>query len=54
MIWKMLDTPILFLSFNRVDITEKIRATIKKVQSKQLFIAADGPRSGRKGAYAKC
>jgi hypothetical protein len=42
----MLDTPILFIIFNRPDVTEEVFNVIKKHQPKQLFIAADGPRSG--------
>jgi hypothetical protein len=39
------DTPILFLIFNRPDLTEKVFQRIQEIQPKQLFIAADGPRS---------
>jgi hypothetical protein len=40
----VLNTPILFLIFNRPDTTEKVFAEIRKQQPKYLFIAADGPR----------
>lgn len=40
----MLNTPILFLIFNRPDSTEKVFEEIKKIKPRQLFIAADGPR----------
>ncbi len=40
----MLNTPILFIIFNRPDLTEQVFNEIKKQQPKQLFIAADGPR----------
>lgn len=39
-----LQTPILFLIFNRLDTTIKVFQKIKEVKPKQLFIAADGPR----------
>ncbi|MCK4386474.1 MAG: glycosyltransferase family 2 protein [Candidatus Pacebacteria bacterium] len=40
-----LNTPVLFLIFNRPDITQKVFDVIKKVQPKQLFIVADGARN---------
>ncbi len=42
----MFDTPILFLIFNRPDLTEKSFDSIKKIKPQRLFIAADGPRRG--------
>jgi hypothetical protein len=42
----MHNTPILFLIFNRPDLTEKSFDSIKKVKPQKLFIAADGPRRG--------
>ena len=43
----MLNTPILFLIFNRPDTTEKVFAEIRKQQPRYLFIAADGPRKNK-------
>ena len=40
-----LDTPILFLVFNRLNTTKQVFEEIKKTKPKQLFIAADGPRN---------
>lgn len=40
-----LETPVLFLIFNRLETTKKILEEIKKAKPKQLFIAADGPRN---------
>lgn len=48
------NTPILFIVFNRPDLTKKVFAEIKKVKLKQLFIAADGPRSGNASDAIKC
>ena len=45
----MLNTPILFLVFNRPDTTQRVFAQIRKIQPKQLFIAADGARKGKEG-----
>lgn len=41
----MLNTPVLFLIFNRPDTTRQVFAKIREIQPKQLFIAADGPRN---------
>lgn len=40
-----LNTPVLLLVFNRPSQTHVVFKQIKKVRPKQLFIAADGPRS---------
>ena len=49
-----LNTPILFIVFNRPDLTKKVFAKIKEIRPKQLFIAADGPRSGNVNDAVKC
>jgi hypothetical protein len=41
----MFETPILYLIFNRPDLTEITFSSICKIKPKKLFIAADGPRS---------
>ncbi len=41
----MLNTPVLFLIFNRPDTTRQVFAKIREIQPRQLFIAADGPRN---------
>ena len=48
------NTPVLFLIFNRPDLTEQVFATIKQAQPKQLFIAADGPRQFKEGEDLLC
>lgn len=40
----MLNTPVLFLIFNRPDTTSKVFEEIRKVKPKRLYVAADGPR----------
>ena len=42
----MFETPILYLIFNRPDLTEVTFSSICTIKPKKLFIAADGPRSG--------
>ncbi len=49
----MLNTPILFLVFNRPDTTQCVFAQIRKIQPKQLFVAADGARAGKEGEEEK-
>lgn len=50
----MFDTPILFLIFNRPDVTQIVFNQIKKIQPKYLYIAADGPRPNRAGENVLC
>jgi len=50
----MLGSPVLFLIFNRPDLTEKVFASIRAAKPKQLFLAADGPRKNKPGDYALC
>ena len=40
-----LDTPILFIVFNRLDTTRRVLKEIRKAKPKKLFISADGPRN---------
>lgn len=40
-----LNTPILFIAFNRPDITKIVFDEIKKVRPKKLFVSVDGPRN---------
>jgi len=49
-----MNTPVLFLIFNRPDLTKKVFDVICKVQPKQLFVAADGPRIDVIGDLEKC
>lgn len=48
------DTPILFLIFNRYDITQNIFNQIRKVKPKHLYVAADGPRIGNEDDKVNC
>ncbi|MFB6226475.1 MAG: glycosyltransferase family 2 protein [Candidatus Paceibacteria bacterium] len=41
----ILNAPVLFLVFNRLDTTKKVFEEIRKARPKKLFIAADGPRT---------
>jgi hypothetical protein len=50
----MLDTPVLFLVFNRPEHTLKVFEQIRVQKPKHLFIAADGPRHDKEGEKEKC
>lgn len=47
-------SPILFLIFNRPDVTRKVFEEIKKVRPQKLYIGADGPRYDNLVDEVKC
>ena len=47
-------SPILFLVFNRPDTTAKVFERIRAAKPPRLYVAADGPREGRKGELEAC
>lgn len=49
-----MNTPILFLIFNRPDTTQKVFDVLRKIKPIKLFIAADGPRLDKEGEKEKC
>lgn len=50
----MFNTPILFIVFNRPDVTVQVFSKIRETKPKYLFIAADGPRSEKDGEAELC
>lgn len=50
----MFSTPVLFLIFNRPETAWRVFAAIRQAKPAQLFIAADGPRSGVAGEKELC
>lgn len=46
--------PILFMVFNRPELTRRVWTEIKKAKPKKLYISADGPREGRPEDVIKC
>ena len=50
----MFDTPILFLIYNRPDLTKQVFAKIREIEPKILFIGADGPKDTVKNEYETC
>jgi hypothetical protein len=49
-----LNTPVLFLIFNRPDTTQVVFDEIRKAKPAQLFVAADGPRRDRPDDTENC
>lgn len=50
----MLNTPVLFIVFNRPDTTARVFEAIRQAKPKQLFVAADGPRPNKDGEKERC
>lgn len=48
------ETPILFLIFNRPQLTAKVFAAIREVKPAKLYVAADGPRPEKAGEWRLC
>jgi len=49
-----MDTPILFLIFNRPDTTQRVFESIRAIKPKRLFVAADGPRPNKETDKKLC
>lgn len=49
-----LKTAVLFLVFNRPDITAQVFQVIRNAKPTRLYVAADGPRANREGEAEKC
>jgi len=47
-------SPVLFLVFNRPDTTKRVFEEIRAAQPPRLYVAADGPRTGRPGEVERC
>jgi len=48
------ETPILFLIFNRPELTARVFAAIREVKPAKLYVAADGPRPEKVGEWKRC
>src|SRR4051812_47307967 len=46
--------PVLFLIFNRPDVTEKTFERIREAKPSRLYVAADGPRPNKPGEDVLC
>lgn len=49
-----LQTPVIFVIFNRPKTTEKVFEAIRAVKPVKLLVVADGPRADRPGESEKC
>ncbi|HYX05970.1 MAG TPA: hypothetical protein VE912_04480 [Bacteroidales bacterium] len=49
-----MNTPVLFLIFNRPDTTKKVFEQIRKAQPPKLYVAADGPRKDQPNEEQRC
>jgi hypothetical protein len=49
-----LNTPVLFLVFNRPGTTRQVFEAIRAAKPRQLFVAADGPRADKEGESELC
>lgn len=47
-------SPVLFIVFNRPDTTRQVFDRIREVKPRRLYVAADGPRAGRPGDEEGC
>lgn len=47
-------TPILFIVYNRPDLTARVFEKIKEIKPEVFYVAADGPRKTREGENEKC
>lgn len=47
-------TPILFIIFNRPELTQKVFEAIREIKPEKLFVSADGPRANRPEDAVKC
>ncbi len=50
----MIETPVLFLIFNRPDTSKIVFEAIRKEKPKRLYVAADGPRNGNENDLLNC
>jgi len=49
-----LNTAVLFLVFNRPDVTAQVFEAIRQAKPPRLYVAADGPRTDRPGEADRC
>ena len=49
-----MDTPIIFIIFNRPDTTKLVFEAIRKAKPKKLYVIADGPRKNNSTDEEKC
>jgi len=50
----LLETPVIFIIFNRPHTTARVFQEIAKAKPRKLFVVADGPRDGVQGDVERC
>ena len=50
----MLETPLVFIVFNRPDTTRRVWERIRAARPRRLFVIADGPRASRPAEAELC
>jgi len=50
----MLSTPVVFMIFNRPDLTEQVFQSIAEAKPRVLYVIADGPRASHPADEARC
>lgn len=48
------NSPVLFLVFNRPDVTQRVFESIRHARPSKLYVAADGPRPDRPEEAERC
>ena len=48
------DTPVIFMVFNRPDLTARVFEQIARIRPRTLYVIADGPRADRPGDVDVC
>jgi hypothetical protein len=49
-----MSSPVLFMVFNRPDVTEVVFSAIRAARPSKLYLAADGPRRSKQGEIDQC
>ena len=47
-------TPVLLIAFNRPESTARVLRSLAEIKPQKLYVACDGPRSGRPGEARRC
>ena len=49
-----MNKPVLFLIFNREELTNRVFEAIREAKPPRLYVVADGPRNNVENEYEKC
>ncbi|MBQ9502191.1 MAG: nucleotide-diphospho-sugar transferase [Lentisphaeria bacterium] len=51
---KRVGVPVLFLVFNRPELTRRVWRVLRMIRPERLYVAADGPRAGNAADFRNC